>query len=598
MAMQAMGASGQSGGGAKPKNFNQTASRLMGYFAPYKGRVFAMIGCALLGVFFNIIGPKILGNATNIVASGVQSGNIPFLRFQLTLVALAVVYALSAIFTYIQQKTTASVAQTTLYDLREEVDKKIQRLPLNYYDTHTHGDILSRTTTDIETISTTIQQLLTQFVTSAFTIIGIIFMMLTLSWEMTVIALLVLPVALGLCGLVIKRSQKYYKGQQQKLGGVNSYVEELYSGHTIMKLYGTEDASGDTFDEMNDELYEDARRAQFTSSIMMPLTNMVGNVGYVGICVFGGIMATGGQLTVGAIQAFIQYMQQFTQPIIQTTNILNLLQSTIAAAERVFDLLDEKEQSPERETLQTLEKVQGDIQFEGVKFGYTPEKLLITDMNVHVKPAQKVGICGPTGAGKTTLVNLLMRFYDLNGGAIRIDGVDSCDMSRQNLRRLFGMVLQDTWLYEASIRDNIRYGRPEATDKEVEEACQMANADYFIKTLPEGYDTLIDESASNLSAGQKQLLTIARAFCADPQILILDEATSSVDTRTEKLISQAMARLTEGKTNFQIAHRLSTIKDSDLILVLRDGDLVEQGNHEELLQMHGTYAELYNSQFA
>ncbi len=582
----------------KPQDFGQIARRLLGYFKPYKYRVLTMLICALLGVFFCILGPKILGDATNIIASGVQDGEIPFLRFRLTLVSLAVVYGLSAVFTYVQQKVTANVAQTTLYDLREDVDHKIQGLPLGYYDTHTHGDILSRTTTDIETISTTLQQLLTQFLTSAFTIVGIIFMMLTLSWQMTVIALLVLPAALGLCITVIRKSQKYYIGQQKKLGGVNSYVEELYSGHTIMKLYGTEDQSGDEFDEMNDNLYEDARRAQFTSSIMMPLTNLVGNIGYVGICVFGGIMASNGQLTVGAIQAFIQYMQQFTQPIIQTTNILNLLQSTIAAAGRVFELLDEPEQSGEREKLQTLQTAKGEIVFDHVKFGYTPEKMLVTDMNVHVKPAQKVGICGPTGAGKTTLVNLLMRFYDLADGKISIDGVDTQDMSRHNLRRLFGMVLQDTWLYSASIRDNIRYGRPEATDAEVEAACQMANADHFIKTLPEGYDTLIDESASNLSAGQKQLLTIARAFCADPQILILDEATSSVDTRTEKLISQAMARLTEGKTNFQIAHRLSTIKDSDLILVLRDGDLVEQGTHDELLGMHGTYAELYNSQFA
>ena len=583
---------------AKPKDFGQTSRRLLGYFWPYKYRVAGMIICALLGVFFCILGPKILGDATNIIANGVKGGEIPFLRFRLTLVSLAVVYGLSAVFTYTQQKITAGVAQTTLYDLREDVDRKIQRLPLNYYDTHTHGDILSRTTTDIETISTTIQQLLTQFITSAFTIIGIIFMMLTLSWQMTVIALLVLPAALFLCSTVIRKSQKYYIGQQKKLGSVNSYVEELYSGHVIMKLYGAEADTTGIFDEMNDALYEDARRAQFTSSIMMPLTNLVGNIGYVCICVFGGIMASNGQLTVGAIQAFIQYMQQFTQPIIQTTNILNMLQSTIAAAERVFELLDENEQTPERENLQTLETAKGDIQFEGVRFGYTPGKLLITNMNVHVKPAQKVGICGPTGAGKTTLVNLLMRFYDLAGGVIRIDGVDTTELSRQNVRQMFGMVLQDTWLYSASIRDNIRYGRPEATDAEVEEACQMANADHFIKTLPEGYDTLIDESASNLSAGQKQLLTIARAFCANPQILILDEATSSVDTRTERLISQAMARLTEGKTNFQIAHRLSTIKDSDLILVLRDGDLVEQGTHDELLQMHGTYADLYNSQFA
>ncbi len=580
------------------RDFGGTVRRLLHYFAPYRYRVFAMIFCALLGVFFNILGPKILGEATNIVAEGVAEGEIQFLRFHLTLVSLVVVYGLSAAFTFTQQKVTANVAQTTLSDLRTDVDKKIHRLPLNYYDTHTHGDILSRTTTDIETISTTLQQLLTQFITSAFTIVGIIIMMLTISWQMTVIALLVLPAALSLCTAVIKRSQKYYIGQQGKLGGVSSYVEELYSGHTIMKLYGTEDESCDEFFEMNDKLYEDARRAQFTSSIMMPLTNLVGNIGYVCVCVFGGVLASGGHLTVGAIQAFIQYMQQFTLPITQTTNIINLLQSTIAAAERVFSLLDEEVETPERETLQTPEKVNGDIVFDGVQFGYTPNRLLITNMNVHVKAGQKVGICGPTGAGKTTLINLLMRFYNVNGGTIRIDGIDSYDMSRETLRRLFGMVLQDTWLYSASIRDNIRYGRPEATDEEVENACRMANADFFIRSLPNGYETMLEEDAANFSAGQKQLLTIARAFCANPQILILDEATSSVDTRTEKLIGEAMARLTEGKTNFQIAHRLSTIRDSDLILVLRDGDLVEQGNHDELLAINGTYAELYRSQFA
>lgn len=586
----------------KKKNkgeFGKVMSRFATYFIPYKFQVIVMMSCAVLAVLFSILGPKILGNATNIITAGIVGGGIDFRKFYITLISLAVVYALSALFSYIQQKITAKVAQTTLYDLRQDVDAKIQRLPLNYYDTHTNGDILSRTTTDIEQISTSIQQILTQLVTSALTIVGIVIMMLTISWEMTVIALLVIPIAGLLCSKVIKKSQPYYAGQQDKLGEVNSYVEEHYSGHTIVKLYGAEEISEEEFEVMNDGLREDATKAQFASSAMMPVTNLVGNIGYVLICALGGIMTLNGNMTIGGIQAFLQYMNQFTQPMVQTANILNLLQSTLAAAERVFELLDEDEQSAEREDLDYLESATGDIVFDHVKFGYSPHKMLITDMNVHIKPGQKVGICGPTGAGKTTMINLLMRFYDINGGKIFIDGTDSLDISRENMREQFGMVLQDTWLYSDTIRNNIRYGKPEATDEEVENACKAANAHFFIETLPDGYETVIDESASNLSAGQKQLLTIARAFCSEPQILILDEATSSVDTRTEKLITQAMQRLTEGKTNFQIAHRLSTIRDSDIILVLKDGDLVEQGDHDELMTIeNGVYAGLYNSQFA
>ncbi len=589
----------QTEGKGKPKNFSKTAKRLFSYFKPYKKKMALVILFAILGVCFLIIGPRMLGEATNLIVLGAETNTIDFDSLKLILSILIVTYGLSAFFTYQQQRKTAQVAQRTIYDLREDVDKKIQRLPLNYYDTHTRGDVLSRTTTDIEQISTTIQQMMTQFLTAAFTIVGILIMMFTLSWQMTLIALLVLPAALFLCSMVIKKSQRYFLGQQNKLGQVNSFVEEQYSGHAVVKLYRTEGRAEKEFDELNDRLYEDARRAQFASSIMMPITNLVGNIGYVAICVLGGVLTTGGSLTVGTIQAFIQYMQQFTQPIIQTSNIINLLQSTIAAAERVFELLDEDEQSEERENLQAMQTTQGNIEFDHVKFGYTPERILITDMNANIKPGQKVGICGPTGAGKTTMINLLMRFYDINDGSIKIDGVDTRDMSRETLRSLFGMVLQDTWLYSASIRDNIRYGNPTATDEEVEEACKMANADYFIRTLPEGYETLIDEEAGNLSAGQKQLLTIARAFCANPQILILDEATSSVDTRTEKLIADAMKNLTKGKTNFQIAHRLSTIKDADLILVMKDGDIVEQGTHDQLMQNDGgVYSTLYNSQFA
>ncbi|HBU11463.1 MAG TPA: ABC transporter [Clostridiales bacterium] len=614
-------------------NIGGTVKRLLGYFAPYKKKVLFMLVCAALGVLFLIMGPRVLGTATNIITLRVQfnetgmfnlheAGDIPALEtirdnldetghyigppvaadqmplLHMTLGILIIIYGLAALFSYLQQKTTAQVAQRTVHDLRNAVDQKIQKLPLNYYDTHTHGDILSRTTTDIEQISTTIQQVLTQFLTSIFTIIGIIIMMFTISWQMTLIALMVLPAALFLCSWLVRRSQKHFTGQQEGLGAVNGYVEEHFAGHTVVKLFRAEERVERTFDDMNGRLSKNAQHAQFFSSIMMPVTNLVGNIGYVGVCILGGMLTLSGGLTIGAIQSFIQYMQQFTQPIIQTTNIINLLQSTIAAAERVFELLDEPEQSAEKADLQHLAHARGDITFEHVRFGYAPDKILITDMNADIKSGQKVGICGPTGAGKTTMINLLMRFYDLNGGTIRIDGVDTTELSRQNVRGLFGMVLQDTWLYSASIRDNIRYGRPEATDEEVEEACKMANADTFITALPDGYDTLIDESAGNLSSGQKQLLTIARAFCANPQILILDEATSSVDTRTEKLMTDAMKKLTAGRTNFQIAHRLSTIFDANLILVLRDGDLVEQGTHDQLMKMDGVYAALYNSQFA
>ena len=603
--MKAMN-NGQSVTNDKAKNFGGTVRRLLGFFAPYKKQLIAILILAFLGTAFLIIGPKILGEATNTIFAGVASaseGNetaagIDFVRLSTILAILVVVYGLSALFTYMQQRVTAKVAQRTVYDLREAVDRKIQRLPLNYFDTHTHGDILSRTTTDIERISATIQQSMTQLITAVFTIIGIIVMMFSISWQMTLIALLVLPAALFLSTLVVRKSQKYYIGQQNKLGNVNSYVEEMYSGHNIVKLYNTEQRTEDVFDRMNDELYEDARRSQFASSILMPITNLVGNVGYVGICVLGGIMTSNGTLTVGAIQAFIQYMQQFTQPIVQTSNIVNLLQSTVAAAERVFELLDEEEQEPENKELKKLENIRGEITFDHVRFGYTPDRILISDMNVHVAPGQKVAIVGPTGAGKTTLVNLLMRFYELNGGSIRVDGIDIRDISRKNLRQQFGMVLQETWLYSGTIRDNIRYGRPEATDEEVYEACRMANVDSFIRTLPGGYDMVINEEGSNISQGQKQLLTIARAFCARPQVLILDEATSSVDTRTEKLIQDAMDKLTRGRTSFMIAHRLSTIKDADIILVMKDGDIIEQGNHDELMAQNGFYTGLYNSQFA
>ncbi|MEG2188961.1 MAG: ABC transporter ATP-binding protein [Christensenella sp.] len=590
----------------KAKNIGGTTKRLLGFLKPYKKQVIIMLVLAALGTLFLIIGPKMLGEATNTIFAGVastiegnnSSANIDFRKLSMILATLVVVYGLAAMFTYMQQRLTAKVAQRTIYDLREAVDTKIQRLPLNYFDTHTHGDVLSRTTTDIERISTTIQQTMTQLITAVFTLTGIIIMMFTISWQMALIAILVLPAAVFLSSMVVKKSQKYYIGQQNKLGAVNSYVEEMYSGHNIVKLYNTEARTEEEFNEMNDKLYDDARRAQFASSIIMPMTNFVGNLGYVGICVLGGVLTSSGTLTIGAIQAFIQYMQQFTQPIVQTANIVNLMQSTIAAAERVFELLDEPEQEAENSELKVIEHTKGDITFDHVRFGYVPDRILISDMNLHVKSGQKVAIVGPTGAGKTTLVNLLMRFYELRGGSIAVDGIDIRDVTRKNLRSLFGMVLQETWLYSGTIMDNIRYGKPEATDEEVYAACRMANVDKFIRTLPGGYDMDINEEASNISQGQKQLLTIARAFCADPQILILDEATSSVDTGTEKMIQDAMAKLTEGRTSFMIAHRLSTIKDADIILVMKDGDIIEQGSHDELMAQNGFYTGLYNSQFA
>ncbi|MEG2957357.1 MAG: ABC transporter ATP-binding protein, partial [Christensenellaceae bacterium] len=536
----------------KAKDFSGTAKRLLGYLKPYKKKMIVMLIFALIATMFLIIGPRLLGEATNTIFAGVAntiegqdaSANIDFIKLSAILASLVVIYGLSGLFSYMQQKTTAKISQSAIFDLRESVDRKIQALPLNYFDTHTRGDILSRTTTDIERISATLQQSMTQLITAVFTITGIIVMMFMLSWQMTLIALLVLPIALFLSSRVVKKSQKYYIGQQDKLGKVNSYVEEMYTGHNIIKLYGTEGRTEEDFDKMNDELYADAQKSQFASSIIMPVTNFVGNLGYVGICVLGGVLTSNGTLTVGAIQAFIQYMQQFTQPIVQTANIANLLQSTVAAAERVFEMLDEPEQVSENENLKVIDHTTGEITFDHVKFGYSPEKILISDMNLHVKPGQKVAIVGPTGAGKTTLVNLLMRFYELNDGSIKIDHIDIRDISRQNLRSLFGMVLQDTWLYSGTIRDNIRYGRPDATDEEVVNACKMANVDFFVNSLPGGYDMMINEEASNISQGQKQLLTIARAFCAEPQILILDEATSSVDTRTEKMIQDAMQKLT------------------------------------------------------
>jgi len=510
---------------------------------------------------------------------------------------LAGLYITSALFAYIQQYIMAGVAQNTVYDMRRDVNEKLARLPLKFFDARTHGDILSRVTNDIDNIATTLQQSLTQLITSVVTLIGVLIMMLTISPWLTLIFAVVLP----LSGLVTKaaasRSQKYFAGQQKELGLLNGHVEEMYTGHQIVKAFGHEHESIDKFNAINEKLYEAGWKAQFVSGMIMPILVFINNIGYVLVSVIGGIFVTNRAITIGDLQAFIQYSRQFTQPIVQTANIINIIQSTIASAERVFEILDEAEEIPDSIDAKVIEFPEGNVAFHNVKFSYQADVPLIEDMNIDVKPGQTIAIVGPTGAGKTTLVNLLMRFYEINGGKITVDGVDIRDIKRGALRNLFGMVLQDTWLFNGTIRDNIAYGRVGATDEDVVRAAQAAHADHFIRTLPDGYDTVLNEEASNISQGQKQLLTIARAILADPAILILDEATSSVDTRTEVYIQKAMLALMKKRTSFVIAHRLSTIRDADLILVMNEGQVIEKGTHNELLASGGFYADLYNSQF-
>ncbi len=504
---------------------------------------------------------------------------------------------ISAFFSYLQQWVMAGVAQRTVRDLRRNVESKLSRLPLEFFDARTHGEILSRMTNDVDNIATTLQQSLTQLITSVATIVGVVIMMLTISPLLTLIAVVTLPLYVLVTTLVAKRSQRYFAAQQKELGALNGHVEEMYTGHTIVKAFGHEAESVARFNEINERLYNAGWKAQFVSGIIMPLMNFVSNLGYVLVSVAGGILVTKGQITIGDVQAFIQYSRQFTQPIVQTANIANVIQSTIASAERVFELLDEVEETPDSATAQVLQDPRGDVAFEDVSFRYKEDVPLIDDMNINVKRGQTIAIVGPTGAGKTTLVNLLMRFYDVKGGRITVDGVDIRDLKRGALRSLFGMVLQDTWLFNGTIRDNIGYGRGGASEHDIVQAATAAHADHFIRTLPDGYDTVLNEEASNISQGQKQLLTIARAFLADPAILILDEATSNVDSRTEVLIQKAMGTLMKGRTSFVIAHRLSTIRDAELILVMNRGSIIEQGNHQELLAKGGFYADLYNSQF-
>ncbi len=586
----------------KPKDFMGTLKRFMGYLKPYTIALVLVFAAAIISTIFNILSPKILGQATTDLFTGLLSRakggpGVNFTDILHILIILAILYVISAAFNYIQQYIMSGVAQKTVYDMRKEVDEKLTRLPLKFYDSRTHGEILSRAVNDMDNISSTLQQSLTQLVTSIVTIVGVIVMMLTINLLLTGVVIITLPLSVLATMTVARRSQNYFKDQQRALGELNGHVEEMYTGHKIVKAFGFERKSIETFNTLNDNLHNAGWKAQFMSGVIMPLITFVGNLGYVLVSVIGGIMVTKRAIEIGDIQAFLQYARQFSMPITQLANIANIIQSTIASAERVFELLDEEEELPETIDAKVIEIPQGSVQFDHVKFGYADNALLMEDMNIDVKPGQTIAVVGPTGAGKTTLVNLLMRFYELNDGKILVDSTNITDLKRGNLRRMFGMVLQDTWLFNGTIRDNIAYGRDGATEAEIIQASQAAHADHFIRTLPDNYNTILNEEATNISQGQKQLLTIARAVLANPPILILDEATSSVDTRTELLIQKAMSQLMQGRTSFVIAHRLSTIRDADLILVMNHGSIIEQGTHEGLLEKNGFYADLYNSQF-
>jgi ATP-binding cassette subfamily B protein len=552
---------------------------------------------------FTIIGPKILGQATTKLFEGVldqiSGGGVGFdfdFIGRIILITLAL-YLASALFSLFQGWIMSGIAVDITYRFRKDIAEKINRMPFKYFDNTSQGEVLSRITNDVDTVSQTLNQSLSQIVTSVVTVIGVLIMMLSINWQMTLIALLIIPLSMVVVILVVRQSQKYFKQQQDYLGHVNGHVEEMFGGHLVMKAFNGEARSIEQFNGLNDTLYSSAWKSQFLSGLMMPIMQFIGNLGYVAIAIVGGYMAAQRAITVGDIQAFIQYVRSFTQPITQIANISNILQQTAAAAERVFEFLAEEEEIPDTDDPVQLEKVEGHVVFQNVQFGYDPDKIVINDFSVDVKPGQKIAIVGPTGAGKTTMVKLLMRFYDVNDGAILVDGHNIKDFKRDDLRCMFGMVLQDTWLFNDTIMENIRYGQPDASDEEVITAAKAAHVDHFVRTLPEGYDLVLNEEASNVSQGQKQLLTIARAIVTDPKMLILDEATSSVDTRTEVLIQKAMDNLMQNRTSFIIAHRLSTIRNADWILVMNEGDIVEQGKHEELLERSGFYAELYNSQF-
>ncbi|MDI9511576.1 MAG: ABC transporter ATP-binding protein [Bacillota bacterium] len=601
--------------GEKAKDFKASIKRLLTYLSPYKLAITAVLLFAILSTVFTIVGPRILAKAIDELYSGlvrIISGKPEGIRFDYigrVLLILLGLYGISAAFSYLQGFIMADVSTTVSYRLRNAIGQKINKLPLSFFDKVSQGEILSRVTNDVDLLNNSLSQSITQIISSATTMLGVLIMMLSLSWKMTLVALGMLPLSLLLVLSVVKRSQKYFRKQQEYLGHVNGHIEEMYGGHVVMKVFNGEEKSVKEFEKYNSQLYDSAWKSQFISSLMMPMMRFVGNLGYVVICILGAYLTTIGAMTVGGIQAFIQYVRSFTQPINDIANISNILQQIAAAAERIFEFLDEEEEKEdnikayintgsdkENEPLSKVD-IRGNVDFINVHFGYSPDKIVINDFSASIKEGQKVAIVGPTGAGKTTIVKLLMRFYEVNDGAILLDGHDIRDFSRNDLRSVFGMVLQDTWLYNGTIMDNIRYGRLDATDEEVIKAAKAAQVDHFVRTLPDSYNMVLNEEASNVSQGQKQLLTIARAILADPKILILDEATSSVDTRTEVYIQKAMYNLMKGRTSFVIAHRLSTIKDSDLILCMNEGDIVEQGTHEELLKMNGFYASMYYSQF-
>ncbi|NLE22339.1 MAG: ABC transporter ATP-binding protein [Actinobacteria bacterium] len=618
---------------ARAKDFRGTMRRLAGELRPERWLLAMVVLLAVASVAFAVVGPKILGNATNILFEGVVNGQIPagvskeqavaglraegqdriadmisnmdvdpgqgfdFAALARTLALLGGVYLVSALFQWLQSYLMAGIAQRTIYRLRRQADEKLARLPLKYFDDHPRGDVLSRMTNDIDNISQSLQQSLTQIITSALTIIGVLIMMLTISWLLALISVLVVPVSVVITVLIAKRSQKQFARQWETTGDLNGHVEEMFTGHNVVKVFGRQDQAIAEFDEQNEALYRASFKAQFISGIIMPVMNSVMNLNYVAIAVVGGLMIATGRISLGDVQAFIQYSRQFTMPITQVAGIMNVLQSTAASAERVFELLDEEEETADAPVCVECDHTRGHIRFEDVSFRYVPDQPLISGLSVDVSPGETVAIVGPTGAGKTTLVNLLLRFYDIDAGSISIDGVDIRELSRSDLRRLFGMVLQDTWLFSGTIRENIAYGREGATEEQIRAAAKAARVDHFVRALPDGYDTVLDDDATNISQGERQLLTIARAFLADPDILILDEATSSVDTRTEVLIQQAMTELMKDRTSFVIAHRLSTIRGADIILVMDKGAIVEQGSHDQLMAAGGFYHDLYASQF-
>ncbi len=597
-----MGGGPMGGPVAKARDFKGTMLKLIAYLGQYRLAVIVVFIFAIASTASNIAGPKLLGQATTKLFEGVMAqlggtGEIDFTTIGQIILLTVSLYLISSLFAYLQGWIMANISTNIAFRFRRDISEKINRMPLKYFDTTTHGEVLSRITNDVDTVNQTLSQSLTQIITSLITVLGVLVMMFSISWMMTLVSMIIIPLSMGVVGLIIGQSQKYFKQQQDYLGHVNGHVEEMYGGHIVMKAFNGEEESMKKFDVSNEKLYEAAWKSQFLSGLMMPIMNFIGNLGYVAVAILGSYLAIRGTITVGDIQAFIQYVRTFTQPIAQLANISNVLQQTAAAAERVFEFLEEAEEVAETSTPVKLESVQGHVEFKDVHFGYSPEKIIINDFSAEAEPGHKIAIVGPTGAGKTTMVKLLMRFYDVNSGAILVDGHDIREFSRGELRKLFGMVLQDTWLYNGTILENIRYGRPGATDEEVFAAAKAAHVDHFVHTLPDGYNMMLNEETSNISQGQMQLLTIARAVLADPRILILDEATSSVDTRTEVLIQRAMDNLMKNRTSFVIAHRLSTIRDADLILVMKDGDIVEQGNHQELLARGGFYAELHNSQF-